>query len=62
MIESNLRAGRQDLKPGKAPDPELSITDACVGWDESAEILSLLAQAVRARRSRSRLPASEAAF
>ncbi len=61
MIESNLQAGRQDLKPGKVPDPELSITDACIGWDESAEILSLLSQAVRSRRSRSRRPAQEAA-
>ena len=61
MIESNLRAGRQDLLAGKVPDPELSITDACVGWDESAEILALLAEAVRARRSRSRQAAPEVA-
>ncbi|HLO93256.1 MAG TPA: 3-deoxy-7-phosphoheptulonate synthase [Burkholderiaceae bacterium] len=61
MIESNLRSGRQDLQPGRVPDPELSVTDACIGWDESAEILRLLAEAVRTRRHRSRLPASEAA-
>lgn len=61
MIESNLRSGRQDLQAGKTPDPEQSITDACIGWDESAEVLRLLAEAVRTRRSRSRRPASEVA-
>ncbi|MDL5033540.1 3-deoxy-7-phosphoheptulonate synthase [Pelomonas sp. APW6] len=61
MIESHLAAGRQDLKPGVPPAPELSITDACIGWEESAELLRLLAHAVRARRSRSRQPAAEAA-
>jgi 3-deoxy-7-phosphoheptulonate synthase len=35
MVESHLREGRQDLVPGLAPEYGLSITDACIGWEES---------------------------
>ena len=52
MIESHLVAGRQDVKPGKALTYGQSITDACIGWDESEIILRELAEAVRARRCR----------
>ena len=34
MIESHLKAGRQDLLPGKELVYGLSITDACIGWDD----------------------------
>lgn len=61
MIESHLAAGRQDLTPGVVPSPELSITDACIGWEESVELLRELALAVKARRSHSRQPAEAAA-
>ncbi len=39
MLESNLLPGRQDIIPGKTPDPRKSVTDACVGWDETAELI-----------------------
>ena len=52
MIESHLVAGRQDV----VPDQELvfgqSITDACIGWDDSLTVLDLLAKGVRARRQK----------
>ena len=50
MIESHLKAGRQDLLPGKDLVYGKSITDACIGWEDSVPLLEGLAQAVRARR------------
>ena len=50
MIESHLLAGRQDLVAGKPLVYGQSITDGCIGWDDSAQMLSELADAVRARR------------
>ena len=50
MVESHLVEGRQDLEPGRALTFGQSITDACLGWDDSVKLLNGLAQAVRARR------------
>jgi 3-deoxy-7-phosphoheptulonate synthase len=50
MVESHLKEGRQDLVPGKPLDYGKSITDACLGWEDSVVLLDLLAQAVRDRR------------
>jgi len=50
MIESNLKAGRQDLVIGKELVYGQSITDACIGWEESIPLLEQLAEAVRSRR------------
>ena len=50
MIESHLKAGRQDLMPGKELVYGQSITDACVGWEETHGLLDSLADAVRQRR------------
>ncbi|MGA1296030.1 MAG: 3-deoxy-7-phosphoheptulonate synthase [Burkholderiaceae bacterium] len=50
MIESHLHAGRQDLVPGKPLTYGQSITDGCIGWDDSAQMLQELADAVKARR------------
>jgi 3-deoxy-7-phosphoheptulonate synthase len=50
MIESHLVAGRQDLKPGVALTYGQSVTDACIGWDDTGPLLRELAEAVRARR------------
>ncbi|MDR2240670.1 MAG: 3-deoxy-7-phosphoheptulonate synthase AroG [Zoogloeaceae bacterium] len=50
MIESHLKEGRQDLKPGQPLEYGKSITDACLGWEDSIVMLDLLAQAVRERR------------
>lgn len=52
MIESHLVEGRQDLQPGQALAYGQSITDACIGWDDSLLALERLAAAVRARRLR----------
>ncbi len=49
MVESHLVAGRQDLVPGKDLVYGQSITDACLGWDDSAKLLDVLAKAVRTR-------------
>ena len=50
MIESHLVAGRQDLVPGQPLTYGQSITDACLGWDDSAQALEILADGVRRRR------------
>ena len=50
MAESHLQPGRQDLVPGKPLAYGVSITDACLGWDDSVKLLALLADAVRKRR------------
>ncbi len=50
MVESHLREGRQDLKPGQPLAPGISITDACLGWDDTVPLLRALADAVRKRR------------
>jgi 3-deoxy-7-phosphoheptulonate synthase len=50
MIESHLQAGRQDVSPGKPLVYGQSITDACIGWEETREMLEELADAVEKRR------------
>ncbi len=52
MIESHLVAGRQDLEGCDANGLIYgqSITDACLGWEESSPLLETLAEAVRKRR------------
>ena len=52
MIESHLFEGRQDHAPGCDLEYGKSITDACLGWQDSIETLQVLAQAVRARRQK----------
>ena len=52
MVESHLKAGRQDLVPGKELVYGMSITDGCIGWDDSRKLLGVLADAVRKRRLR----------
>lgn len=50
MVESHLVEGRQDLVPGQPLTYGQSITDGCVGWDDSEAVLETLAQGVRKRR------------
>ena len=50
MIESHLKEGRQDLVPGKDLEYGQSITDPCIGWEDSLDVLNTLAEAVRKRR------------
>jgi len=52
MMESNLVAGAQKLEAGKPLVYGQSITDACIDWAETNDLLKDLAQAVRARRVR----------
>jgi 3-deoxy-7-phosphoheptulonate synthase len=52
MVESHLVEGRQDLEPGKPLTFGQSVTDACLGWEKSVELLGTLAEAVKARRRR----------
>jgi 3-deoxy-7-phosphoheptulonate synthase len=51
MVESHLQPGRQDLLPGQPLVYGQSITDGCIGWDDSVQVLERLAQAVRRRRA-----------
>jgi 3-deoxy-7-phosphoheptulonate synthase len=54
MVESHLQAGAQKFTPGKDDAAKLaygqSITDACLGWDDSLASLDVLSKAVAARR------------
>ena len=50
MIESHLVEGRQDIVEGQPLSYGQSITDACIGWDDSAMLLRELAEAIRAKR------------
>ena len=50
MIESHLEEGRQDRVPGTPLEYGKSITDACLGWQETVPLLDKLAAAVRRRR------------
>ncbi|HEX5418853.1 MAG TPA: 3-deoxy-7-phosphoheptulonate synthase [Gammaproteobacteria bacterium] len=52
MVESHLLDGRQDLRKDRPLTYGRSITDGCIGWDRSLEVLSELAEAVRVRRRR----------
>jgi 3-deoxy-7-phosphoheptulonate synthase len=54
MIESHLKAGRQELTPGQPLVYGQSITDGCLGWEETVILLDCLADAVRKRQGRIR--------
>lgn len=49
MIESNLNPGKQSWKQGISLAHGVSITDACLGWDETATLLTELAEAISPR-------------
>jgi len=55
MVESHLVAGAQKFSAGKDDPAALaygqSITDPCLGWDQSLEVLNVLSDAVKARRN-----------
>ena len=56
MVESHLQAGAQKFTAGRDDPTRLefakSITDACIGWDDSIGVLETLSSAVLARRAR----------
>ncbi|KAJ0107925.1 hypothetical protein N8I77_003985 [Diaporthe amygdali] len=53
MIESNINEGNQKVpKEGKAGlQYGVSITDACIGWEDTESVLALLADGVKKRRA-----------
>ena len=54
MIESHIEAGAQKFTPGKDDMAKLtygqSITDACLGWDDSLQALDVLSKSVQTAR------------
>lgn len=52
MVESHLVGGRQDVHPGQQLTYGQSITDACIDWETSIELLNVLADGVRTRRAK----------
>lgn len=50
MVESHLVEGRQDQQVGQALTYGQSITDGCIGWDDTEQLLQTLAKAVQSRR------------
>ncbi|AFJ47730.1 3-deoxy-7-phosphoheptulonate synthase AroG [Shimwellia blattae] len=50
MIESNLAEGNQNLEGGEPLVYGKSVTDACIGWDDTEKVLRQLAAAINARR------------
>ncbi len=51
MIESNLVEGSQKLEPGRDLTYGQSITDPCIGWDDTLAALEALAESVRLRNT-----------
>lgn len=50
MLESNLVAGRQDPVAGQPPIYGQSITDGCLGWDDTQALLRRLAEVAQSRQ------------
>jgi len=50
MIESHLHQGRQDIVAGQPLRHGVSVTDACLGFEQTVPLLQQLAAAVRQRR------------
>ncbi|OTA56592.1 phospho-2-dehydro-3-deoxyheptonate aldolase [Hypoxylon sp. EC38] len=60
MIESNINEGNQKVPP-EGPSglkKGVSITDACIDWETTVQVLEDLAAAVRARREKNGVPNS----
>jgi len=54
MIESHLHEGRQDIVTGQPLRHGVSVTDACISFEQTQPVLDQLAQAVRSRRAAAR--------
>lgn len=55
MVESNIHPGRQEHVPGKPLAYGVSITDECIGWEQTAELLESMAMSHRRRPAPSRV-------
>jgi 3-deoxy-7-phosphoheptulonate synthase len=51
MIESHLNEGNQAIGPLESLKYGVSITDSCIGWDDTENLLKTLAQAVQKRNA-----------
>ncbi len=51
MIESHIKAGSQQIVQGRELVYGQSVTDACIGWEDTVPLLDALAEAVRGRRT-----------
>jgi 3-deoxy-7-phosphoheptulonate synthase len=51
MLESNIVGGRQELIPGRELTYGQSITDGCIDWSTTVDVLEVLAQSARSRRA-----------
>jgi len=49
MVESFIETGRQELAPHQTPKPGLSITDPCLGWQETEQLILSAAEKLRKR-------------
>ncbi|WGL99224.1 3-deoxy-7-phosphoheptulonate synthase AroG [Arsenophonus sp. aPb] len=52
MVESHLVEGNQDISINKPLEYGKSVTDACIGWQDSEKLLNRLAEAIRIRRKK----------
>ncbi len=52
MVESHLVEGRQDIQEGVTPVYGQSITDACIGWDDTVALLHTLSESIAFRREK----------
>ncbi len=50
MLESNLGPGNQPWSPGRPLQPGVSITDTCIGWNETEDLLNEIAAVVKLSR------------
>lgn len=50
MLESNLLPGTQPIRPKAELSYGISVTDSCIGWDETEELLREAAQTLRQSR------------
>ena len=53
LIESNLKPGKQAWKEGVQLEYGMSITDACIGWEETEQLLYEIAEAVPSQKRES---------
>ena len=51
MLESHLSGGRQSVARNQPLQYGISITDPCLSWDETEELLHLLSESVQMRRA-----------
>ena len=58
MLESNLIEGSQKLAPRESMTRGQSVTDACLGWDDTVSVLESFAESIRARRKVARVAPS----